>query len=293
LNWIWSRTTDMNADVTNAPTTYQTLMNHLFSAYIGIFMDVYLDDIVIYSDNISDHLKHCQMVLDILRHEKLYLSTPDKLQFFTTKLHILGHVIDDKGIVMDPHKVDEIGKWKVPTNQGLLLQFVGAAGYLAENCPKLRLDSATLSTLTGTTKIWCWGPTQQQAFKSVKSTIQQYRDSHRVSIDYNADLSQRPIGLTVDTCQMGGGAVITQGTAPHVDIIAFWSGKFNPAQQNYPVHERELLAIVESLKRYRHLLMGIPFHIYTDHKLIEYLMTQTEPVSASTEVDRCAERLHI
>jgi Reverse transcriptase (RNA-dependent DNA polymerase) len=104
----------------NAPTTYQTLMIYLFSAFIGVFMDVHLDDIIIYLDSISDHLKHCHTVLAILRQQKLYLSTPDKLQFFATKLKILGHLIDDKGIVMDPDKVDQISKWKTPTNRDLL-----------------------------------------------------------------------------------------------------------------------------------------------------------------------------
>ena len=59
-----------------------------------------------------------------------------------------------------------------------------------------------------------------------------------------------------------------------LQVVAFWSGKFNSAQQNYPVHERELLAIVESMKQYRHLLLGIPFDVYTDHKPIKYLMSQ-------------------
>jgi RNase H-like domain found in reverse transcriptase/Reverse transcriptase (RNA-dependent DNA polymerase)/gag-polyprotein putative aspartyl protease len=258
----------------NAPATYQTLMNYLFSAYIGVFMDVYLDDIVIYSDTISDHIKHCKIVLNVLRKEKLYLSTPDKLQFFATELRILGHIINDRGIIMDPHKVDEISKWKTPTNKNLLLQFIGAAGYLADNCPNLRLDSSVLSTLTGATKVWRWGPTQQRAFELVKQNIQRYRDLHRESIDYYADTSKNPVNLIVDASQTGGGGVITQGISPFVKIIAFWSGKFNPAQQNYPVHERELLAIVESMKRFRHLLTGIAFNVYTDHKPIEYLMSQ-------------------
>jgi Reverse transcriptase (RNA-dependent DNA polymerase)/RNase H-like domain found in reverse transcriptase len=232
----------------NAPTMYQTLMNYLFSVFIGVFMDVYLNDIIIYSDSISDHLKHCRTVLAILRQQKLYLSTPDKLQFFATKLKILGHVIDDNGIVMDPDKVDPISKWKTPTNWDLLLQFVGAAGYVAENCPNLRIESSVLSTLTGSTTIWRWGPMQQCAFEAVKNTIQTYRDSHHVAIDYGAELSQCPVSLTIDASQTGGGGVITQGKPPHVNVIAFWSGKFNPAQQNYPVHECELLAIIESLK---------------------------------------------
>ena len=107
-----------------------------------------------------------------------------------------------------------------------------------------------LSTLTGIHRIWKWGPTEQRAFESIKEKIQKHRDLHRVGIDYAAAAWDCPINLTVDACQTGGGGVITQGNPPDIKIIAFWPGKFNRAQQNYPVHERELLAIVKSLKRY-------------------------------------------
>ena len=81
----------------NAGATYQTLMNHIFASYIGVFMYVYLDDVIIFSDSIEDHLKHVKTVFDILRKEQLFLST-NKMQFFAEELKILGHVIDDKGI---------------------------------------------------------------------------------------------------------------------------------------------------------------------------------------------------
>ena len=81
----------------NAPATYQALMNHLFPAYIGRFMDIYLDDIIIYSDTLAEHLRHVKLVLDILKREKLYLSK-SKLHFIALELKILGRVIDDDGI---------------------------------------------------------------------------------------------------------------------------------------------------------------------------------------------------
>ena len=142
----------------NTSATYQTLMNHLFSRYIGVFIDLYLDNIVIYSDSI--HLKHCRIVIDILCREKLYLATADKLKKIASKLKILGHVVDDKVIKMDPYKVDEILRWKTPTNKGLLLYFISVAGYLADNCPNLQLLSFLLSGLTGATKVWRWGPVE-------------------------------------------------------------------------------------------------------------------------------------
>ena len=89
----------------NVPATYQALMNHIFGEHIGIFMDVYLDDMIIYSDTLEEHVKHVSIVLQILKKEKLYLSET-KLCFLCKEVKILGHVITDDGIQMDPEKVD-------------------------------------------------------------------------------------------------------------------------------------------------------------------------------------------
>lgn len=81
----------------NAGATYQTLMNHIFNEYIGVFMEVYLDDIIIFSDTPDKHVLHVKLVIDKLRENKFYLSS-HKLRFFQKKLQVLGHVIDDQGI---------------------------------------------------------------------------------------------------------------------------------------------------------------------------------------------------
>jgi Reverse transcriptase (RNA-dependent DNA polymerase) len=81
----------------NTPATYQVLMNHLFSSYISQFMDVYLDDIIIYSDILADHMTHINIILNILKWEKLYLCK-EKLRFLAKELHILGQIINIHGI---------------------------------------------------------------------------------------------------------------------------------------------------------------------------------------------------
>ena len=81
----------------NAGMTYQSLMNHIFALYIGSFMDVYLDNIVIYLDMPEKHVKHVKTVIDTLHVNKLYLSE-HKLQFFMDELCILGHIIDHEGV---------------------------------------------------------------------------------------------------------------------------------------------------------------------------------------------------
>lgn len=185
-------------------------------------MDVYLDDIVIYSDTVDEHL------------------SASKMQFFASRLEILGHVIDEHGIAMDPHKVDSVANWKVPTNKGLLSSFLGAVGYLAPDCDGIRIPMGVLAPLTGNKKPWTWTATHQRAFDEIRSVI----------------------NLVTDASLTGASGHVSQGGDLRTARVAvFWSGKFNSAQQNYPVHEQELLAIVESLKRFRGLLQGVHFRI--------------------------------
>lgn len=131
----------------NAGATYQTLMNHIFGLHLGVFIYIYLDDIIIFSDMIEDHVKHIRIVFDILKEEKLYLS-PLKMQFFANELKILGHVINNKGISMDQHKVDKVINWKAPTNKDLLRSFIGTVGFLAPDCQGVRVPMGHLSGMT-------------------------------------------------------------------------------------------------------------------------------------------------
>jgi len=93
----------------NASAMWQALMNHIFSSYIGKFMDVYLDDIIVYSDSLEKHIGHIKLIIDILHREQLYLSE-GKLNFLVPELTILGCVIDHEGIRMDLDKVDALVK---------------------------------------------------------------------------------------------------------------------------------------------------------------------------------------
>jgi hypothetical protein len=175
----------------NGPATYQTLMNHIFAPYTGASTDVYLDDIIIYSDTVEDHLAHIRTVFDVLRCEKLYLSS-EKWHFFASSLKILGHVIDDRGILMDPHKVDAVLKWKVPTNKDLLASFIGAVGFLAKDCKGIRIPMGVLTPLSSGSKPWRWSHTEQRAFNEVKTIVDTWRNNHRVSVDYSPEAFGRP-----------------------------------------------------------------------------------------------------
>ncbi|KAJ2914251.1 hypothetical protein MD484_g6182, partial [Candolleomyces efflorescens] len=256
----------------NAPATYQALMNHLFSPYIGRFMDVYLDDIVIYSDTMEEHLEHVRLIFEILKRERLYLSK-DKLRFLAKELDILGHIVDDHGIRMDPAKVDSVLAWKTPTNRDLLRGFLGSVGYLADDIPGVRIPMGVLSAITGDTVPFRWSFTEQRAFEDVKRAVHEAREHRRVPLDYSANAP--PIWLVTDGCATGIAGVISQGDDwKTARVAAFYSAKLNDAQRNYPTHEVEMLAGVESMLRHADILQGAKFQWVTDHKGLVHLLDQ-------------------
>jgi len=256
----------------NAPATYQALMNHLFSAYIGRFMDIYLDDIVIYSNTLTEHVGHVKTVLDILIREKLYLSR-SKLRFIANELKILGRIIDDEGIRMDAEKVDSILNWKIPTNRDLLRGFIGSVGYLADDIPNVRIPMGVLSAITGDTVPFRWGYTEQRAFDEVKALVHHAREHRRVPLDY---LEGAPtIWMITDGCSTGISGLISQGNDWRTaKVAAFYSAKLNSAQQDYPVHEIEMFAGTETMLRHVDILQGAKFKWLTDHKGLIYLLNQ-------------------
>ena len=138
---------------------------------------MYLDDIIIYSDTLEDHFKHVKTVIDVLTHEKLYLSKK-KLCFLCSELKILGCIVMDEGICMDPYKVNSVFNWKTPTNRILLCGFLGSMGYLGDDIPNVRIPMGVLHALTGDTVPFCWGFTEQRAFDDVKALVQATRDHH-------------------------------------------------------------------------------------------------------------------
>jgi hypothetical protein len=236
----------------NAPATYQAVMNQLFGEYLGKWMDVYLDDIIIYSDTLSEHIEHVKTVLRILEREKLYLSE-NKLKFLCDEVKILGRIVDQNGIRMDPEKVDRVLNWKTPTNRDQCHGFIGSVGYLADDIYRVRIPLGILSEVMGDTVPFCWDFAQQRAFEEVKRYAATCAPHCRVPLDYGEDAP--PIYVMTDACLGGIGGVVCQGADwKAAKVAAFFSAKLNPAQRNYAVHEQEMLAGVETMLRHWDIL---------------------------------------
>src|SRR6266567_2774581 len=209
---------------------------------------------------------------DHLRWERLFLSK-NKLHFLKAELKVLGRLITNDSIRMDPDKVDSIINWKTPTNWDLLRGFLGSVGYLADDIPNVRIPMGILHGLTGNAVPFWWSYTKQRAFEDVKALVHAACDHHRVPLDYSKDASQ--IWMVTDSCSTGITGLVSQGPDwRDAQIAAFYSAKLNSAQKNYPVHEIEMLAGIKTMLRHRDLLQGATFKWITDHKGLIHLMKQ-------------------
>jgi len=256
----------------NAPASWQALMNHLLAPYLGVFTDAYLDDIVIYSDTLEDHIKHVKIIFDILHEQRLYVGEK-KLYLLARELKLLGHIIDTDGIRMDPAKVDSVINWKTPTSKELLQGFLGSVGFLADDIEGVRIPMGLLHGLCGGTVPFRWSETHQRAFEQIKEFTHSAREKHRMPLDYSD--TAPPINMVTDASSSGISGVISQGKDyKTAKVAALYSAKLNSAQQNYPVHELEMFAGVETMRRHREILLGTHFRWFTDHRSLERLLTQ-------------------
>jgi transposase InsO family protein len=259
--------TVMPFGLTNAPATFQSLMNSVLGDYLDKFSTVYLDDVLVYSRTPQEHLVHLRMVLQRLREHQLYAKL-SKCAFGLGEMPFLGHIISGNGIRMDPAKVDAIANWPTPRTVVQLQSFLGLANYYRRFVQNYSHIAAPLTALaTPATKGWPWEEAQEAAFAALKAAIAS------APIIHMPDLSQ-PFVVTTDASNFAVGAVLTQGTGAEERVIAFESKKLSPAETRYPVHDREMLAVIYALKKWRHYLLGAHTTVVTDHKSLEFFTTQ-------------------
>ena len=258
--------TVMPFGLSGAPSTFQALMNDIFRPHLDKFVLVYLDDIMVYSRTKEDHLKHLDIVLSLLEKHQLYVKM-EKCSFAMDETEFLGHIVSASGIRPDPKKLDAIRKWPRPQNPTDVRAFLGLCNYYRRFVDKFASIAAPLNELTDD-KPFEWAEKHQQAFDALKLAM----TSHPLVI--HAPDPKQPYYLKCDASGVGMGAVLTQGSGKGERVIAYHSRKFTPAERNYPVHEQEMLGLVESLKVWRHYLLGSKVNVRTDNRPNKYLQTK-------------------
>uniref|UniRef100_A0A3B3HIF1 Gypsy retrotransposon integrase-like protein 1 n=1 Tax=Oryzias latipes TaxID=8090 RepID=A0A3B3HIF1_ORYLA len=255
--------------LTNAPAVFQRLVNDVLRDFLNRFVFVYLDDILIYSSNQTQHEQHVRQVLTRLLENQLFVKT-EKCEFHVATVQFLGYIIEAGRIRPDPSKLEAVSKWEPPNNRKKLQQFLGFANFYRRFIRNYSSIAAPLTRLTSTNLNFQWTPEAQRAFDHLKELFV------TAPILIQPDPSRQFI-VEVDASDSGVGAVLSQKEQKSGKLkpCAFFSKKLSPAEKNYDVGNRELLAIKLALEEWRHWLEGAeqPFIVWTDHKNLAYLRT--------------------
>ncbi|RXW14168.1 hypothetical protein EST38_g11692 [Candolleomyces aberdarensis] len=260
----------------NSPQIHQRRMRRALAQYIGKFCHVYLDDIIVWSSSLREHRRNLQLILNAIRAHKLFLNAK-KSVFCSTEIKFLGHVIGRDGIKPDGSKVDRIHRWPVPSSAKDVRRFLGLVRYLDPFLPQLARHAEVLTRLTtkDCDKVFpVWTPAHQRAFDSIKGLVTSA--DCLTTIDH-ASPGENNIYVTCDASEIGTGAVLSFGPSwEAARPVAFYSKSLKDAEAHYPTHDKEMLAIVRALRKWRADLIGTPFYIYTDHRTLEYFDTQRD-----------------
>ncbi|KAJ2927414.1 hypothetical protein H1R20_g9684, partial [Candolleomyces eurysporus] len=243
---------------------------------------VFIDDCIGWSDSTKAHGLVVRKILDACRANGLFLN-PKKSVIITTSVTFLGHRIDQEGIHADTSKTGKIVQWLTPRSVKEVRPFLGLVRYLSAFLPSLVEYTAVLDPLTS--KVYKsdfpeWTPVFQKAFDAIKKLV--------VSTDCLTFINHKNPGnnrifITTDASNVATGAVLSYGpTWDTARPVAFDSKVLNQAERRYPVHEKEMLAIIWALKKWHSDLLGMPFFVYTDHKTLQFFENQKDLLSSIT-----------
>ena len=252
--------------VTNAPSTFQRLMNNIFGGEINHFILVYLDDILVFSRTVEEHWQHLRIALQRLREAKLY-GRIHKCDFLQNQTEYLGFDISSEGIKTSPGKVQTIAEWPQPSNVKDVRSFLGLASYYRRFVRGFSSIAKPLTDLTKDRIPWLWGEAQERAFQQLKVALM------TAPILTLPDF-EKPFVVTTDASLIAVGGILQQEQGNGLQPIAFASKKLTPTETRYSAYERELLGIVWAIGLWRHYLQGQRFVVQTDHSALKFLPNQ-------------------
>jgi hypothetical protein len=249
--------------LTNAPSTFMRLMHEVLRPFIGLFVVVYFDDILIYSKSMEEHLQHLTAVFDALRVAHLFANM-EKCIFCTQRVSFLGYVVTPQGIEVDSSKIAAIQEWPTPTTVTQVRSFLGLAGFYRRFVRDFSSIAAPLHELTKKDAPFAWSDSQEVAFSTLKDKLT------------HAPLLQLPdfnkvFEIECDASGFGLGAVLLQEGKP----VAYFSEKLSGASLKYSTYDKELYALVRTLHTWQHYLWHREFIIHSDHEALKHIRTQT------------------
>ena len=263
--------------LTNAPSVFIKLMNHVMDKHgLREFCVNFLDDFVCFSPNLDTHLDvHLPALLTALRLHHLHCN-PAKVFICADSVAFLGYQISPGFITPLQSKLDAVAAWPEPTCTSNLRAFLGLCNFYRAHVRDHAFLQAPLDELTGARVPWRWEQHHRAAFLALRTAVSSAPCVAMVRLE---SLEVDPLVLHSDASDGGIGGVLTQlhhETGAH-HPIAFFSKKFSPAELNYSVNDKESLATVACLSRWRHYLASAPFELRSDNKGVIALMQGGAP----------------
>ena len=249
--------------LSNSPATFQSVMSRVFAPYLNKFVFIYLDDIGVASDSVSQHIEHLRLVLQKLR-EHGFRVRPDKAQWAKPEIKFLGHLVGANGVRMDPSKIESVRSWPTPRNPSELRSFLGLANYFRRFIQGYSTMVSKLNDLLRKDAKWAWSRAHDACFDSAKHAITSAPVLALPDFD-------KPFEIITDASIVGTGGVLMQEGRP----VAYRSAKLTPPERNYTTGEQELLAVYQALCEWRCYVEGaVGLTLVTDHNPLTYLQTQ-------------------
>lgn len=246
--------------LTNAPATFQNLMN-TFKKFLRKFVLIFFDDILIYSNSVEQHIQHLQQVFELMRKHSLFAKR-SKCDFATKRVEYLGHFIEAGGVSTDPSKIKAVQEWPTPSNLKQLRGFLGLAGYYRKFVKSFGIIARPLTVLTKR-DAFLWQQEAQLAFDALKLAL------CRAPVLALPNFEKQFV-VETDACGNGIGAVLMQEGHP----LAYISRHLKGQQLHLSIYEKELLAVIFAVQKWRHYLIHNHFIIRTDQRGLKYLLEQ-------------------
>ncbi|UYV76114.1 hypothetical protein LAZ67_13002577, partial [Cordylochernes scorpioides] len=253
----------------NAPATFERMMDNVLMGLKWNICLCYLDDIVVYSDTFEEHLERLSKVLSCLQQAGLTIN-PDKCLFGSTRIKILGHVVDKDGIQPDSEKVEAIKKFPVPKSVCDIQSYLGLCSYYRRFIKNFSKIAAPLQILLKKDQKFIWTQEQKDSFESLKKALMQ----KPVLGHFKESAITK---LHTDASSYGLGAVLVQIQENQENPIAYASRTLSKAEKNYSTTERECLAVIWAIGKFRPYLYGRPFEVVSDHHSLCWLAGLKDP----------------
>lgn len=257
----------------NGPASFQHYINDTLRDYLDEFCTAYLDDILIYSDSEAEHEIHVKRILMRLREAGLQIDIT-KCEFHVTEVKYLGLIITTKGIKMDPAKIDTVINWLTPKNVRDVQSFLGFANFYRRFVRNFSIIASPLTRLTKKDVKFLWDDKCQRAFDLLKKAF----TSDKILLHFDPD---KETWVETDSSDHVSAGILSQLDDEGVlRPVAYFSRKHNPAECNYEIYDKELMAIVRAFEEWRPELEGSahPVQVISDHKNLEYF-TSTKQLS--------------